>query len=90
MEEYIQEDNNSLGSNFDKDDIPPLDFSILSVDVEHYSIDKDNIYMIAKSVECISTPDVGDNDEDKKEVIYTVVKIYKEKEVEIKEVLKSK
>lgn len=44
--------------------------------------------MIVKSVECVSTPDTGDDSETKKEVIYTVVKIYKEKEEIVKEKIK--
>lgn len=62
----------------------------MSVDIDHYSIDKDNIFMIAKSVESVSTPDTGDDSETKKEVYYTVIKIFKEQEVNIREKLKSK
>lgn len=89
LEKSIREEENSQNSSFDQEDFQPLDNSILSVDVDHYSIDKHNIFMIVKTVESIATIPDADESEAKQEVIYTVVKIYKEQEVIVKERLKN-
>ena len=45
----------------------------MSVDIEHYSIDKDHIYMIVKSVEEVST--------DSQSLYINMIRIYKEQEI---------
>lgn len=46
-----------------------------SVDIEHYSIDKDHIYMIVKSVEEVST--------ESQSLSVNMIRIYQEKEITI-------
>ena len=52
-----------------------------SVDIEHYSIDKDHIYMIVKSVEEVST--------ESQSLFINMIRIYQEREIN-NEVKKSK
>ena len=47
-------DKDSMGGIIVNQEQSNLEYAIIQVDIEHYSIDKNNIYMFTKSVETIT------------------------------------